>query len=732
MAPPKTKGNRLSAVARAEMGHPRQCDACDETKEVSRKTFTPSKSGVRGWKIVCKVCEAIASSEGSEGRNRAKRETTVSPEGTQDSINQMYLYAFGNRAKDADDIGQEIGQEIRNLYEGGDHLESFELFIEMVKPLVAGWMEPGAIHDDIKKGLMSTHRRRLIIATRYSAKSTLCSIYVAWRVFLEPLIKIMVVSRGSKLAARMLRTVRRVFIENCPALWHLRPTEDCLDNAEQFQSPQSLKVVTGGATITSLGMGSNLPGFRSDLTIGDDVEGPKDDTPEKVQQLEEDLNELHMINPRGEKIMLGTYQTEFSVYAKLAELTTTDEDGENEVPVWEEHRAVMFEMDKIDGKVVVHSRWPQMFSDKDGLDWSKSVTARAWRLHVMLIADPSILNERPLKIGDLPVLEWHPKDARFPLEFTRSGRKLNELPRWSAPKGDDWYAGIPGADDSPLASIVMAVDPASGLAGRDAIGVAVLGITAAGFGIIIHLEGVRSPDKHTSMRRVAKIAKDYKATILVVEELADGLFGETLEGHLVTLQYPMMVEKVTTGNQQKGRRIVESLAPPMGAGRLLILEQVVESDHGGEFVNQLVRISYDGRTGSARQHDDIVDALAHAVFRQKHSLISDIADNIAEHRIGKIDRWAKVPTRMGGLGGVDDERARTHRRIDMGKEYELSLGERLVEEDEVLIAIIARRDRLQGVLHEELQMGKGPDPIIAKRIEQLSAQIKELKEHQVF
>jgi hypothetical protein len=89
----------------------------------------------------------------------------------------------------------------------------------------------------------------------------------------------------------------------------LVPNDDCLDNAEQFQVPQATKVVTGGATLTSLGVGSNLPGFRSDLTVGDDVEGPADDTPEKVEDLLELLNELHMINPKGEKVMLGTYQS---------------------------------------------------------------------------------------------------------------------------------------------------------------------------------------------------------------------------------------------------------------------------------------------------------------------------------------------------------------------------------------------------------------------------------------
>jgi hypothetical protein len=108
-----------------------------------------------------------------------------------------------------------------------------------------------------------------------------------------------------------------------------------------------------------------------------------------------------MINPRGEKVMLGTYQSEFSIYAKLADL-----EDENGVKTWEEHRACMFQEDRIDGKLHIHSRWQDMFSDADGLDWRRSVTSRAWKLHAMLVADPSILHEKPLKIGDLPVLTW--------------------------------------------------------------------------------------------------------------------------------------------------------------------------------------------------------------------------------------------------------------------------------------------------------------------------------------
>lgn len=725
MAPPKTR-LKLSQAARNELGQMRKCAECDDWKEVNDTNYallTAAKGGRRGWHTVCRACQGVSS---AEARVTHRVAPEVSSEDVTEPVRAMYAYqASGKKAK-AEEIAGSLARELRVLVDAGREAEAFETFIEIVKPLFGdGWMEPGDIHNDIKQGLLSGDKRVLIIATRYSAKSTLTAIYVAFEIWKDPLIKIMVISRGAKLAARMLRTVRRILIAGCPMLFHLEPTDECLDNAEQFQTPESLKVITGGVTLTSLGMGSNLPGFRSDLTIGDDVEGPQDDTPEKVAALEEALNELHMINPRGRKIMLGTYQSEFSIYAKLGDLQ--DDQGK---PVWNTVRACMFSEDEIDGKLVIHSRWPAMFSDTTAMDWRRSVTTRAWKLHAMLIADPSILHERPLKIGDLPVLDWDPKAVRFPVMLERTGNRLPELPRWSAPKGDEWNeARALGDHQDGLAGIIMAVDPASGLAGRDAIGVAVLGITQGGMGLILHLEGVRASDKALARKRVAEIGKDYRATVCVVEELADGLFGETLESDFVHLGYPMTVEKVTTGGQQKGRRIIESLGPPMGAGRLAILKCIVATDHGGEFVNQLVRISYDGRTGSKKDHDDIVDALAHAVFRVKTSLISDVAENMASHKQTQLDRWARVPLRQGGLGAHEDDEFPHIHRADTGQ---VDLGQALMEEDEVVIALQERRDRLQGVVNDDIRFGRKADPTMVRRIRGLTKQIEELKALQVF
>jgi len=716
--PPKTR-QKLGAVARAELNLPRTCNECGETKPVTNKNYTPFNKGLRGWANTCRVCQGVRASERTP---KPSPEILAIPSTFKDDITEMYFLAETNRNPGKmDEIAQKLGAEVRRLYDAGKHLESLRLFIDCVKPLVAGWMEPGAIHDDILDGLLSNHRRRLIIATRYSAKSTLTGLWLAWRIFLDPLIKIMVVSRGSKLADRMLRTVRRVLIQNCPMLHHLKPIDDCLDNSEQFQTPQSLKVTTGGATMTSLGVTSNLPGYRADLTVGDDVEGPKEDTPEKVMELEEVLNELHMINPKGEKVMLGTYQSEYSVYARLADKATAE--GES---IWELHRACMFEEDPDDKSI--RSRWPGMFSDKDGEDWRKSVTQRAWRLHAMLVADPSILNERPLKISDFILVNKSALSSQFHMVAARGQIHDIDVPTWSAPKGDVWYRGDVSGGVSDYAITIVAIDPASGLAGRDAIGVAVLGVTPSGFGVVRHLEGVRGPSKGHNMRRCAEIIRQFGASHLIVEETEESFWGDTLEAELILVGYPMSVEKVKTGGVQKGKRIIDALAPPMGAGRLIMLESVARSDHGGEFVNQLVRISYDGRTGKAKDHDDIVDALAHAVARVKGSLVGDIAENLADHSAERLDRLRYVPSRYGGLGGnVPTGRSDTA-QTNIGGGSSMSLGELLIEEDENLIRMETIRERLNEVIQGDLRSSRQPDPGTIRRVQSLTRAIQELKE----
>jgi hypothetical protein len=235
------------------------------------------------------------------------------------------------------------------------------------------------------------------------------------------------------------------------------------------------------------------------------------------------------------------------------------------------------------------------------------------------------------------------------------------------------------------------------------------------------------------MRRVATIISNFRTTSLLVEETEESFFGSTLEAELALIGFPCACTRVKTGGLKKGQRIIDALAPPMGQGRLVMLTRVAQSDHGGQFVSQLVKVSYDGRTGKAKDHDDIVDALAHAVQHVKGSIISDVAENLAASKAAQLEGLRYVPTRYGGLGGRDDNPV-GHRQIGPpGTEgNELSLGELLLEEDEVEIELTERVARMNEQIQTDRRRGLQPDPGMLRRLTGWSRQLRELKEMQIL
>ena len=155
--PPKTQ-RKLNPTARAELGAERECDECGEVKLVDNKAYAQKNTGgKRGWSTTCRVCQGVRSKE----QGAKPKQKTISKFGDDigNQITEMYLLAETNRSPArVEEIGLALREEIRRLHEAGDDKRSLMLFIDVVKPLVAGWMEPGEIHEDIIDGLLSEPR----------------------------------------------------------------------------------------------------------------------------------------------------------------------------------------------------------------------------------------------------------------------------------------------------------------------------------------------------------------------------------------------------------------------------------------------------------------------------------------------------------------------------------------------------------------------------------------------
>ena len=650
--PPRTR-NKMSQLATAELLQPRTCDMCGEEKEVCPENYALSKragKSLRDWATTCRQCQAASS--GTKKRLPApKARKTEEP--LDDLVAQMYDLPQG---VERDRIVEQVKQRFAEY--GDDPHAEFRAFIRILKPLIADWREPGPVHDDIIEGLVSDETNVLIMATRNTAKSTLTAIWVTMHVYKFPLKDILVVSKSSGLAKRMLRTVR-AWIGACPLLVHLVPGDDDLDSAEEFNVAPAHGKNTGGSTMVSLGLTSQLTGRRAHVVICDDIEGPDDNTPEKVAALEERQNEIeHVCHPGGRKITLGTPQSEYSLYAQQAV-----------GGVWRLYKALMFEV-LVDenGKQAFSSRWPTRFTDEELLKKKRSMTKRQWDLHWMLICDPKKLLEKPLKIQDLVLVSWDPKRLEFPLTVAPGSvthHKVSDVPTWGVPEGDVWIGPADVSTTiSPYAVTIAAVDPASGLAGRDAIGLAIISVTQSGQAVIRHVEGVRGKTLEANMARLAEVIRDHTCHRLVVEEKANSLFGKTLCDELIKRGWPMTHEAVNAGQMSKGARIIDALAPPMAAGRVIMLEEVARSDDGGELVNQMVSCSYDGRIGA--KFDDIVDALAHAVNSAGEALTGDRLEGIIAAK-QNVEALYDVPMREGGIRAGDITEALHEKSVALQK-----------------------------------------------------------------
>ncbi|MFH5925991.1 phage terminase large subunit [Roseomonas xinghualingensis] len=182
--------------------------------------------------------------------------------------------------------------------------------------LRAGISTPG-VHRRIARWLMARHagedRRLLLMAFRGCGKSTLIGLWCAWRLSVQPELRIRVLAADHMLAARMVSTVRRI-VERHPLCRHL------LGGDETWASDR-FTVKRAGAirepSMLAQGIGGNVTGARAEIIICDDVEVAGNcDTPGKREELRERLSECEFIlTPGGTILYVGTPHCAESLYA---------------------------------------------------------------------------------------------------------------------------------------------------------------------------------------------------------------------------------------------------------------------------------------------------------------------------------------------------------------------------------------------------------------------------------
>ena len=173
-----------------------------------------------------------------------------------------------------------------------------------------------AIADYLQHG----PKRLQIQAFRGVGKSWITGAFVLWTLFNDPERKIMIISASKERADNMSIFLQKLIIET-PWLSHLRPTGD---DARWSRVSFDVKCSPHQApSVKSVGITGQLTGSRADLMVLDDIEVPSNSMTElmreKLLQLVTESESILTPKQDSRIMFLGTPQTTFTIYRKLAE-----------------------------------------------------------------------------------------------------------------------------------------------------------------------------------------------------------------------------------------------------------------------------------------------------------------------------------------------------------------------------------------------------------------------------
>ena len=501
--------------------------------------------------------------------------------------------------------------------------EDFKVFLQAL------WMElnlpnPTRAQYAIADYLQHGPKRLQIQAFRGVGKSWITGAFVLWTLFNDAEKKIMIISASKERADNMSIFLQKLIIET-PWLTHLRPKSDdarwsriSFDvNCSPHQAP----------SVKSVGITGQLTGSRADLMILDDIEVPGNSMTEfmreKLLQLCTEAESILTPKDDSRILFLGTPQTSFTVYRRLAERSyrpfvwparyprnTTGYDGLLAPQLQED----------IDNGAEPWAVTDDRFNDDDLVEREASMGRSNFMLQFMLDTSLSDADKYPLKMADLVVTAVNPTSAPDAVIWCSDPRNcLKDLPTVGLP-GDYFYSPMQLQGDwLPYSETICSVDPSG--RGSDETAAAFIS-QRNGFLYLQEMRAYRDGYSDKTLLDILRICKKYKATKLVIESnFGDGIVAELFKKHLQQIKYGMDIEEVRA-NVRKEDRLIDTLEPVMNQHRLIIDKSVVDWDYTSNpdeppekrlqymLFYQLSRMC---REKGAIKHDDRLDCLAQGV-----------------------------------------------------------------------------------------------------------------------
>lgn len=502
-----------------------------------------------------------------------------------------------------------------------DPLRDFRNFLFLVWKHL-GLPSPTPVQYDFADYLQHGPRRRIGEAFRGMGKSYITVAYVCWRLYLNPQLKIEVVSASKNLADNFT-TLCLQLIDTMDVLEHLRPDANQRNSKIQFDVRPATP--SKDPSVKSVGITGQITGSRADLIVADDIETPDNSaTQGSRDKLLEKVKEFDaVLKPGGEIIYLGTPQTEMSIYNELPKrgydirVWPARMPNEKQRTNYGVHLApYILGLKLAEGAPVEPTRFHETDLIEREVSWGKA----GFALQFMLDTSLSDADRYPLKLSDLVVASVDPEVAHEKIVWAAEPANAygDELPNVGF-RGDRYYRPLArsGAAVNYTGS-VLSIDPSG--RGQDETGYCVLKMLN-GYLHCPDAGGLRGGYDEPTLIRLAEIAKENKVNRVIIEaNFGDGMFSALFRPVLARI-YPCTIEEVKH-SIQKEKRIIDTLEPVLGRHRLIFDPKVIQRDfdttrsYPTDTRNQYMlfyQLSRITKERGALRHDDRLDALAIAV-----------------------------------------------------------------------------------------------------------------------
>ncbi len=502
--------------------------------------------------------------------------------------------------------------------------DDFKLFLQAL------WTQldlpsPTRAQYSIADYLQHGPKRLQIQAFRGVGKSWITGAFVLWTLFKDQEKKIMIISASKERADNMSIFLQKLIIET-PWLSHMRPKGD-----DSRWSRVSFDIVCPphqAPSVKSVGITGQLTGSRADLMILDDIEVPGNSMTELMREklLQLCTEAESILTPKDDSriLFLGTPQTTFTVYRKLAERAyrpfVWPARYPKKIANYEGLLAPQLQEDLDSGASAGMVTDPDRFDDEDLVEREASMGRSNFMLQFMLDTSLSDAEKFPLKCADLIVTSVNPSTAPESVIWCSDPQNIiKDLPIVGLP-GDYFYSPmqLQGDWDS-YTETICSVDPSG--RGSDETAAAFIS-QRNGFLFLHNMRAYRDGYSDRTLLDILKGCKKYGVTKLLIEtNFGDGMVGELFKKHLQQTKQAIDIEEVRA-NVRKEDRIIDSLEPVLNQHRLVVDRSVIEWDFKSNpdaapeerlLYMLFYQMSRMCREKGAVKHDDRLDCLAQGV-----------------------------------------------------------------------------------------------------------------------